>query len=46
METVNLFLADPVPFVVAAVFTFWLWHTDPDVVLLLALAGGLWWWLA
>ena len=50
METINFLMdawaTDPVPLILAAVFTLWLWNTDPDVVMLMAVIGAVWWWLA
>ena len=50
METINFireaWATDPVPLIIAGVFLYWLWHTDPDVVMGIAILGAVWWWLA
>ena len=50
METVNflkdMWAIDPMPVILAGVFLMWLWHTDADAVLWIAIGCGLWWWLA
>ncbi len=50
METVNFlkdaWVTDPMPIILGGVFLMWLWHTDPDAVLWVALVGAVWWWLA
>ena len=47
METINFLMdawaTDPVPLILAAVFTLWLWNTDPDVVMWIAIGCAIWW---